>query len=46
MWRRNPLLEKNLLWSLGKGPAAAPPKAPGKVPGVTPAGQTPEMLRL
>ena len=26
MWRRNPVLEKNLPWSLGRGPAAAPPR--------------------
>ena len=46
MWLRNPLLKINLPWSLGRGPAAAPPKAPGKVPRVTPTGQTSELLRL
>ena len=28
MWRRNRLLEKNLPWSLGRGPVAAPPRRP------------------
>ena len=32
MWLRIPLLEKNLLWSLGRGTAAAPPRRPGRCP--------------
>ena len=42
MWRQNPLLEKDRLWSLGRGPL----KVPGKVPGVTPVKQMSELLRL
>ena len=46
MWHRNPLVERNRPWSLGRGPVAAPPWRREKAPSVTPARQTSELLRL